>query len=148
MLFRSGFHLPPEMLQVFYKTKGVENIIITSDITSYAGLPAGTYKIKNGQSKEKTVDGNLCFSGQEGGLYGSASSLPKGVSHIMKVTECGLVNAIQMTTLNPALVHHLIDRGVLEAGKRADIILFTMEDEKMVIQKTIVGGKEVYSIDN
>ena len=143
-----GFHLPPEMLQVFYKTKGVENIIITSDITSYAGLPAGTYRIKSGQSVEKTVDGNLQFSGQEGGLYGSASPLRNGVAHIMKVTGCGLVNAIQMTTLNPALVHHLIDRGVLEAGKRADIILFTMEDEKMVIQKTIVGGKELYSIDN
>lgn len=63
----------------------------------------------------------------------------------MKVTGCGLVNAIQMTTLNPALVHHLNDRGVLEEGKRADIILFTMEGEKMVIQKTLVAGKEVYS---
>jgi N-acetylglucosamine-6-phosphate deacetylase len=141
-----GFHLPPAMLQVFYKTKGVEDCIITSDITSYAGLPAGTYKIKNGKTVEKTEDGNLRFSG--GGLYGSASPLRNGVAHIMKVTGCGVVNAIQMTTQNPALVHHLNDRGVLEAGKRADLILFTMEDEKMVIQKTIVLGKEVYSIDN
>lgn len=140
-----GFHLPPEMLQVFYKMKGAENIVITSDITSYAGLPPGTYRIKSGQSVEKTMEGNLRFSGQEGGLYGSASSLRNGVAHIMKVTGCGLVNAIKMTTLNPALVHHLNDRGVLEAGKRADIILFKMEDEKMVIQKTIVGGNEVYS---
>lgn len=143
-----GFHLPPEMLQVFYKTKGAENIVITSDITSYAGLPAGTYRIKSGQTVEKTVDGNLRFSGQEGGLYGSASPLRNGVAHIIKVTGCSLVNAIQMTTLNPALVHHLNDRGALEAGKRADIILFTMESEKMIIQKTIVGGKGVYSIDD
>ncbi len=138
-----GFHLPPEMLQVFYKTKGAENSVITSDITSYAGLPAGTYRIKSGQTVEKTEDGNLRFS--EGGLYGSASPLRNGVAHIMKVTGCGLVNAIQMTTLNAALVHHLDDCGVLEAGKRADIILFTMEDDKMVIQKTIVAGNEVYS---
>ena len=143
-----GFHLPPEMLQVFYKTKGVESIIITSDITSYAGLPAGTYKIKNGQSIEKTVDGNLCFSGQEGGLYGSASSLSKGVSHIMKVTECGLVNAIQMTTINPARLHNLNDRGILEAGKRADLILFAIENDQLVINKTMVAGRVVYSIDN
>jgi N-acetylglucosamine-6-phosphate deacetylase len=143
-----GFHLPPEMLQVFYKTKGVENIIITSDITSYAGLPAGTYKIKNGQSIEKTENGNLCFSGQEGGLYGSASSLSKGVSHIMKVTECGLVNAIQMTTINPARLHNLNDRGILEAGKRADLILFAIENDQLVINKTMVAGKVVYSIDN
>ena len=43
-----GFHLPPEVIQVFYKVKGAENIIITSDITSYAGLPPGEYKIKTG----------------------------------------------------------------------------------------------------
>ena len=143
-----GFHLPPEMLQVFYKTKGAENIIITSDITSYAGLPAGSYKIKNGQTIEKTVDGNLRFSGQGGGLYGSATPLHKGVAHIMKVTGCGLVKAIQMTTLNPAHVHYLNDRGILEPGKRADLILFTIENDQMLIQKTIVAGKEVYSNKN
>ncbi|MCK9413733.1 MAG: amidohydrolase family protein [Prolixibacteraceae bacterium] len=140
-----GFHLPPEMLQVFYKTKGVDNIVITSDITSYAGLPAGIYKIKDGKTVEKTADGNLLFS--EGGLYGSASPLRNGVAHIMKVSGCGLVNAIRMTTLNPAFVHNLDDRGVLEKGKRADLILFTMENEKMIILKTIVAGKEVYSKD-
>lgn len=143
-----GFHLPPEMLQVFYKTKGAENIIIASDITSYAGLPAGTYKIKNGQTIEKTVDGNLRFSGQGGGLYGSATSLQKGVAHMMKVTGCGLVEAIQMTTQNPAHMHHLNDRGVLEPGKRADLILFTIENDQILIQKTIVAGKDVYSNKN
>lgn len=143
-----GFHLPPEMLQVFYKTKGAENIIITSDITSYAGLPAGTYSIKNGQTIEKTVDGNLRFSIPGGGLYGSASPLRNGVAHIMKVTGCGLVKAIQMATQNPALIHHLNDRGVLEPGKRADLILFTIENDQLLIQKTIVAGKEVYSNKN
>ncbi len=140
-----GFHLPAEILKVFYKTKGAENIVITSDVTSFAGLPVGTYRIKNGQSVEKTVDGNLRFSGQEGGLYGSASPLRNGVAHIMKVTGCGLEKAIQMTTLNPALVHNLKDRGSLAIGKRADLIMFTLEDNKMIIQKTIVAGHTVYS---
>ena len=142
-----GFHLPPPILQVFYKTKGAENIIITSDITSYAGLPAGTYKIKNGQTVEKTVDGNLRLSGQESGLYGSASPLSKGVGHIMKVTDCGLLNAIRMTTINPARLHNLEDRGILEAGKRADLILFTIDDNQIKINKTMVAGRVVYSRD-
>lgn len=143
-IIADGFHLPPEVLQVFYKTKGAENIIITSDVTSYAGLPAGQYKIKTGETIEKTVDGNLRFSGMEGGLYGSASDLTKGVGHIMKVTGCSLAKAIQMTATNPALLHNLNDRGNLEPGKRADIILFTMEDFNMKIRKTIVNGKLVF----
>lgn len=142
-IIADGFHLPPEILQVFYKTKGTGNIVITSDITSYAGLPAGTYKIKDGKTVEKLTDGNLRFS--EGGLYGSASPLRNGVAHIMKVSGCGLVDAIQMTTLNPALLTRLDDRGVMEPGKRADLILFTMENGRMLIQKTMVAGIEVYS---
>lgn len=146
-LIADGFHLPPDVLRVFYKTKGVENVVITSDITSYAGLPAGTYTISRGQTIEKTAEGNLRFSGQEGGLYGSASPLMNGLAHIMETTGCSLENALQMTTRNPALVHNLHDRGVIEAGKRADIILFSMVQNKPVIHKTLVAGQEVYSQD-
>lgn len=139
-----GFHIPPEMIQVFYKAKGPDNIIITSDITSYAGLPAGEYKIKTGETIIKTPEGNLKFSGQGGGLYGSATPLSKGVGHIMKVTGCSLAKAIQMTSTNAARLHNLNDRGRLEPGKRADIILFTLDDFKMDIKKTIVAGNIVY----
>jgi N-acetylglucosamine-6-phosphate deacetylase len=139
-----SFHLPPEVIRVFYKVKGAENIVIASDITSYAGMPPGEYKIKSGETIVKTIDGNLKFSGQEGGLYGSASPLNKGVGHIMKVTGCSLAQAIQMTSTNPARLLHLHDRGTLEPGKRADIILFTMDDFNMKIKQTIVKGKIVY----
>lgn len=141
-----GFHLPSEVIQVFYKVKGADNIIITSDITSYAGLPPGEYKIKTGETIIKTPDGNLRFSGQEGGLYGSASPITKGVGHIMKVTGCNLGKAIQMASSNPARLHNLNDRGKLEPGKRADIILFTMDDFNMKIKKTIVEGKIVFQL--
>jgi N-acetylglucosamine-6-phosphate deacetylase len=142
-----GFHLPPEIIQVFYKVKGVDNIIITSDITSYAGLPPGEYKIKSGETIVKTPEGNLKFSGQSGGLYGSALPLSKGVGHIMKVTGCSLANAIQMTATNPAHLHNLSDRGKLEPGKRADIILFSMDEFSMSIKETIVAGKVVYKVN-
>jgi N-acetylglucosamine-6-phosphate deacetylase len=143
-IIADGFHLPPEILQVFCKAKGYDNIIITSDITSYAGLPPGQYKLKSGELIEKKLDGSLRFSGMEGGLYGSASDLVKGVGHIMKVTGCSLAEAIQMATINPACLHNLNDRGKLEPGKRADIILFTMDDFYVKIRKTIVCGKLVY----
>jgi N-acetylglucosamine-6-phosphate deacetylase len=143
-IIADGFHLPSEILQVFYKAKGAENIILISDITSYAGLPAGEYKIKTGETIIKTPEGNLKFSGQDGGLYGSASPLNRGVGHIMKVTGCSLAKAIEMTATNPAGLHHLTDRGKLEPGKRADIILFKMEDFKMDIRKTIVKGELVF----
>jgi len=144
-IIADSFHLPPEILRVFFNAKGYENIILISDMTSFAGLPPGQYKIKTGETIEKTVDGHLKFSGQEGGLYGSASTLPKGIGHIMKVTGCSLSKAIQMATCNPARFHNLNDRGKIEPGKRADLVLFTMEDFEMKIKKTYVRGELVFN---
>jgi len=141
-IISDGFHLPPEMLQVFLKVKSPAKIIIVSDMTSYAGLPAGLYKIKTGETIEKTIEGNLRFS--LGGLYGSATPLPQAIGHIMKVTGCSLADAIEMTVSNPARLHHLSDRGILEPGKRADIIMFTLDNLNMNIRKTIVRGNLVY----
>ncbi|MGD9555781.1 MAG: amidohydrolase family protein [Mangrovibacterium sp.] len=73
--------------------------------------------------------------------------MEKGVGHIIKVTGCSLSEAIQMTTVNPARLHNLNDRGKLESGKRADIILFSMDDFNMKIRKTFVRGKLVYESD-
>ena len=86
----------------------------------------------------KTEEGNLRFLGPGGGLYGSASPLPNGIAHIMKVTGCSLVDALKMTTLNAANLLNLNDRGVLEPGRRADIILFSMDNGKMVINNKIL----------
>ncbi len=139
-----GFHLLPEEIQVFYKVKGSEGTIITSDVTSYAALEPGEYKTQTGETIELTEEGLLHYPAQNV-LYGSASPITKGVGHIMEVTGCPLADAVKMASANPAKLYGLTDRGVLEPGKRADLILFTMEEGNMVIQKTIVAGKVVYS---
>lgn len=139
-----GFHLLPEEIKVFYKVKGVDKTIITSDVTHFAGLEPGEYKGKTGEIIELTKEGMLRYPAQNV-LYGSASPIAKGVGHIMKVTGCSLADAVKMASENPAKLYGLNDRGILESGKRADIILFTMEEGNIVIHKTIVAGNVVYS---
>lgn len=138
-----GFHLLPEEIKVFYKAKGVDNTIITSDVTSYAALEPGQYKTETGEIIELTKQGKLYYPAQNV-LYGSASPITKGVGHIMEVTGCSLADAVQMASTNPAKLYNLNDRGTLEEGKRADIILFTLDDFKVNIQKTFVKGELVY----
>ena len=41
----------------------------------------------------------------------------------------------------------LNDRGLIKKGRRGDIVMFTMSDNKIDIKKTFVAGKEVYSLD-
>jgi len=123
--------------------KGPEKTIITSDVTSYAALEPGEYTTQTGETIELTEEGMLRYPAQNV-LYGSASPITKGVGHIMKVTGCTLADAVQMASTNPAKLYGLNDRGKLEPGKRADIVLFTLEDFQVNIQETWVKGKKVY----
>jgi N-acetylglucosamine-6-phosphate deacetylase len=138
-----GFHLLPEEIKVFYRTKGVDKTIITSDVTSYAALEPGQYKTETGETIELTKDGKLYYPAQNV-LYGSASPITKGVGHVMEVTGCSLEDAIQMASTNPAKLYNLNDRGVLEVGKRADLVLFSLEDFEVKIKETFVEGERVY----
>ena len=138
-----GFHLNKEEIRVFYKVKGNENTIITSDVTEFAGMAPGLYKIFDGEVIELTADGELRYPAQKV-LYGSASTINKGVQHIMNATGCSLADAIQMASTNPAKLYGLNDRGSIDTGKRADLILFELNDSELVIKKTYVNGKLVY----
>lgn len=138
-----GFHLLPEQIRTFYKVKGPEKTIITSDVTMYANLKPGIYKNIDGEDLELTPEGRIQYLAQQN-LAGSASTLNKGIGHIMKVTGCSLADAIRMGSTNPAKLYNLNDRGVIEVGKRADLILFTIENFTMKIKETIVNGNVVY----
>ena len=138
-----GFHLLPEEIKVFFKTKGVDKTIITSDVTSYAALEPGQYKTETGETIELTKEGKLYYPAQNV-LYGSASPITKGVGHILEVTGCSLADAIQMSSTNPAKLYNLNDRGVLEVGKRADLVLFTLEEFEVKVQETFVEGEKVF----
>ncbi len=136
-----GFHLLPELVKVFYKAKGCERIILTSDMTMLAGMPPGNY-VWDGKDVVLTPEGIIRLP-KENVFAGASLPLVVGVGNIMQFTGCGLKEAINMATKNPASLYKFTDRGALETGKRADIILFDLDDSKLNIVKTIVSGKEV-----
>lgn len=138
-----GFHLRPEEIRVFTKAKGYDKTIITSDVTKFAGLKPGIYKNIDGDDIELTVDGKIQYPAQQV-LAGSASSIDKGIGYALKVTGCSLAEAIGMASTNPAKLYGLNDRGIMEPGKRADLVLFTLDDYVVNVQKTFVKGELVY----
>lgn len=138
-----GFHLTREEVQVFYKVKGSDRTILVSDAVFLAGLEPGVYSI--GGEKEVVLTPNVVKYPAEDVLAGAASPLRLCVENIMKFTGCSLADAIQMASTNPAQMAGLTDVGAIVPGKRADLILFTLEEGKMVIQQTMVAGKVVYT---
>ena len=115
-------------------------------IPAFAGRPPGIYKNEIGEDIELTPDGLLHYPAQ-GVLYGSAVPLNSGIGNMMKVTNCTLQEVVRMASTNPARLYGLNDRGSLESGKRADLIVFSLENEKMKIRKTYVKGQLVFEAD-
>ena len=141
-IIADGSHLTKEEIRTFYKVKGAEGTILVSDALSFAGLPLGEYE-KDGLTYLLTKD--VVKYPAENVLAGAVQPVSKCVSNIMSFTQCDIKDAIRMASTNPAQLMGLDHLGEISPGKRADLILFTMEDGAMVIQHTMVAGKVVYS---
>jgi N-acetylglucosamine-6-phosphate deacetylase len=143
-LIADGFHLTKEEVRSFYKVKGPNKTILISDALDLAGLPPGEYT-----RGERTLllTPNVVKLPKENVLAGAASPISACVGVIMDFTQCTLADAIQMASTNPVKMFSLDGLGEIGQGKRADLILFQMEDNQMVILKTFVAGQLVHSID-
>lgn len=140
-IIADGFHLNRQEVRTFYKAKGIDRTILVSDALDLAGMPPGEYI--RGERKVLLTPDVVKFP-EENVLAGAASPISACVTNMMRFTGCSLAEAIQMASTNPARLMGWNNLGELATGKRADIILFTLENGKMVIQKTIVAGKVVY----
>jgi N-acetylglucosamine-6-phosphate deacetylase len=143
-LITDGFHLNKEEVQCFYRIKGNERTILVSDSLDLAGLPPGEY---TRLERVVVLTPDVVKFPAENCLAGAASPLSVCVSNMMKFTNCRLENAIQMATSNPARAVGLNSIGEIQPGYRADLILFTLDLERIEIQKTLQAGEVVYSKD-
>ena len=143
-LIVDGYHLTQEEVQVFYQVKGPNNTILVSDAVDLAGLEPGEY-IRNGRKVVLTP--NVVKFPAENVLAGAAIPISRCVENIMSFTQCNLGQAIDMASANPARMFNL-NMGEISTGKRADLILFTIEEGKLIIRQTILAGKVVYSFEN
>ena len=141
-IIADGLHLIPEELKVFYKVKGPDKLILTSDVIYLAGMAPGKYTFLESEvmlTKEGMLK-NIAMNC----LAGASFPLKTGVGNMMKFTGCSLKDAINMASGNVARVYGLADRGSLTVGKRADLIMFEKEGDQLKIRKTYLNGELVF----
>ena len=141
-LIGDGFHLTPEELKVFYRVKGRDNVILTSDITLLSGMPPGVYDME-GVQIEMSPSGLIRMPSQNV-LAGASLPLTVGVANMMRYANCSLSDAVHMAGRNQARLFGLADRGELELGKRADLALFKLQEGDVKIVQTYVAGNAVF----
>lgn len=141
-IIADGLHLLPEEIKVFYKVKGADNIILTSDVTYLTGMAPGKYSFL--ETEVILTEEGMLLNEKLNCLAGASFPLMKGVENVMRFTGCSLSDAIKMSSANVARIYNLDDRATLELGKRADIILFERVGNQIHVRKTFINGKLVY----
>lgn len=140
-IIADGHHLTPEEIRVFYKVKGPRKLILTSDITHLSGLKPGKYMFFG--SEIVMTDDGLIKNPVLDCLAGASLPLKTGIGNVMKFTGCQVAEAFDMASSNVAEVSGINDRGSLESGKRADLVLFEIRGYEIIIKQVLVKGRSV-----
>ncbi len=131
-IIADGIHLDPIIVDLFLKAKGSDSAVLITDATAATGMPDGRYRL--GWFEVEVKDG-MCTA--EGKLAGSVLTMDRAVRNVTKFAAWGLQQALRLATLNPSRVVGLSNRGRIEAGCEADLVVLSPNGE---VRTTFVGG--------
>jgi N-acetylglucosamine-6-phosphate deacetylase len=129
-------HLDPRVVQMIWAL-APDRVVLVTDAIAATGIGDGTYRLGD---NEVTVDGNTTRN-QRGGLAGSVLTLDRAVRNLIAITGCTVAQAIRAASTSPAEALDLDDRGSLDPGRKADLILL---DERLDVVGTTVGGRVAF----
>lgn len=133
-----GIHICPETVNIAYRLKGKDRIILITDAMRAKCLKNGTYDL--GGQVVSVRDGKATLA--DGTLAGSVLKMDRGFRNMMAFTGCELSDIIQMGSVNPAVQLGIYDRkGSIKEGKDADLVVLNEQND---IVMTICRGKIVY----
>jgi N-acetylglucosamine-6-phosphate deacetylase len=137
-----GFHHAPEMLEFAHRMKGVDRLCLVSDCSRALDMPAGLYRIGNRETGELfRHNGTVGVLPNSESLASSIFPLEHMVRVMLRDSSAGVAGTLRMASLTPAeRVGIAGDYGSLEAGKVADVVVFSAD---MVAKRTFIGGVEV-----
>lgn len=129
-----GIHVPPAILELVCKIKGVERTALVTD-AMYAAAWSGVNEFDD---ERLVIEDGVCKLADRSALAGSIATADCLIRTMVKAAGIPLHDAVRMASETPARIMHILDRkGTLEKGKDADIIIF---DEDIHIRTTIVEG--------
>lgn len=132
-------HVSSEAIQILYRIKGNEKLVVVTDAMEAKHLPDGKYQLGGQDVFVQNGEARLA----SGALAGSVLKMNDAIRNIKNVLGVSFEKAIDFATINPARNIYVDDRkGSIKVGKDAD---FAVIDSDFNVYKTIRGGKVVYS---
>ena len=131
-----GIHVNPAMIRLAVKFMGVGRIIGITDAMQAAGMPDGEYDFLEGDRKVTVVDG-ICRL-PDGTLASSTLTMDQAFRNFVNVIGLTVEEASRVLSYNPARSIGLMDRGEIDVGQLADVVVLTPQ---LILTHTLVGGQ-------
>ncbi|MEH7081614.1 N-acetylglucosamine-6-phosphate deacetylase [Neobacillus drentensis] len=132
-------HLHPAIVRLIYREKGPDHMVLITDALQAMGMGDGTYLF--GGHEVRVSHGVATLS--DGTLASSTVTMNQALGKAVR-SGIPLKDAVTMATKTPADILGLPNKGRIEPGADADLVL--MNDQFEVLW-TIVNGKLVYRRD-
>lgn len=137
-LICDGIHVSVPAMQLLYKCKGAEKLILITDAMRAKGLADGVSELGGQKVFVKNGEARLA----DGALAGSVLRMNVALKNLVEKVGVPLEKAAACASYNPACALGVEgERGSIEAGKRAD---FAVLDGKFNVIATYRGGVAVY----
>ena len=115
-----GEHLHPAIVNLIYKSKPSDKMVLITDSMAATGEPDGEYSIAG--SPVTVVNGRAIIL-PSGTIAGSTLTMFKAITNMMKFCNLPLEKVIKYATVNPANMVGAKNVGKIEVGYSADFIV-------------------------
>ena len=134
-IIMDGKHVHPDIIRHVIKTKGPDKVAAITDslrptLQKEGALTANGVEVEMG-------DGLWVTKGRPELIQGSCLTMHKGFINLLR-WGVSITDAVKMTSTTPARIYSLDDRGSIETGKRADLVIM---EPSMKIRYVFLKGE-------
>ena len=137
-LIPDGIHVHPAMVKLAWKNKGARCMAIVTDAMAALGMKAGVYGLGDYEVTVNETSARL----KDGTLAGSIVHMDQAVRNLMQFSGCSLAQAIGAASINPARLIGADQKGRLQPGADADLLLMDSQGNLML---SIANGEVAFS---
>lgn len=135
-----GIHVPPTILRLIYKIKGVERTCLITDALACAASDS-----QEAFDPRVIIEDGVCKLADHSALAGSIATMDRLIRTMVQKAEIPLADAVRMASETPAKIMGVYDRkGSLQKGKDADILVM---DGDLNVRAVWAMGKLVPETD-
>lgn len=131
-----GIHVPPTILRLVYKIKGVERACAITDALACAASDSTT-----AFDPRVIIEDGVCKLADRSALAGSVATMDRLIRTMVQKAEIPLEDAVRMVSETPSKIMNVYDRkGSLQRGKDADLMIL---DDDLNVRAVWAMGKLV-----